>query len=151
VMVLEMAMRGVGQIAELCRIAEPNVAAITNVGPVHLELLGTIEAIAEAKAEILAVLGDRGRAVVPVDAEALEPHLDDSLVTITFGPGGDVFVLESQRTRDGLEARHLRLPLHGAIQPPQRDLRRGDRRRVGRARGRDGASGAAGSLLAPAW
>ncbi len=105
VMVLEMAMRGVGQIAELCRIAEPNVAAITNVGPVHLELLGTIEAIAEAKAEILAVLGDRGRAVVPVDAEALEPHLDDSLVTITFGPGGDVFVLESQRTRDGLDAR----------------------------------------------
>ena len=42
-----------GQIAELCAIAEPDVAAITNVGPVHLELLGTLEAIAEAKAEIL--------------------------------------------------------------------------------------------------
>ena len=47
-------MRGIGQIAELCEIAEPDVGAITNVGPVHLELLGTIEAIAEAKAEILA-------------------------------------------------------------------------------------------------
>ena len=55
-LVLEMAMRGIGQIAELCEIAEPDVAAITNIGPVHLELLGTLEAIAEAKAEILAGL-----------------------------------------------------------------------------------------------
>jgi len=90
VLVLEMAMRGLGQIAELCEIAEPDVAAITNVGPVHLELLGTLEAIAEAKAEILAGLGPDGAAVVPVDAEALEPHLHDSLQTITFGSGGDV-------------------------------------------------------------
>ena len=75
VLVLEMAMRGMGQIAELCEIAEPDVAAITNVGPVHLELLGTLEAIVEAKAEILGGLGPAGRAVVPSDAEALEPHL----------------------------------------------------------------------------
>jgi UDP-N-acetylmuramoyl-tripeptide--D-alanyl-D-alanine ligase len=87
-----MAMRGRGQIAELCRIARPDVGAITNVGPVHLELLGTLEAIAEAKAEILAGLVPGGRAVVPADAEALEPHLDDALDALTFGPGGDVFV-----------------------------------------------------------
>ena len=92
-LVLEMAMRGRGQIAQLCGIAEPNVAAITNIGPVHLELLGALEAIAEAKAEILAQLGERERAVVPADAEALEPHLHDRLVTITFGAGGDVFAL----------------------------------------------------------
>ncbi len=91
VLVLEMAMRGRGQIAELCRIAEPEVGAITNIGPVHLELLGTIAAIAEAKAEILTGLRNRGRAVIPADEEALEPHLHESLVTITFGPGGDVF------------------------------------------------------------
>ncbi len=94
-MILEMAMRGLGQIAELCEIAEPNVAAITNVGPVHLELLGTLEAIAEAKAEILAGLGEDGTAVVPADAEALAPHLDDELRTVTFGVGGDVFALNS--------------------------------------------------------
>ncbi|MET0926395.1 MAG: Mur ligase family protein, partial [Solirubrobacterales bacterium] len=88
VLVLEMAMRGLGQIAELCEIAEPDVAAITNVGPVHLELLGTVEAIAEAKAEIVAGLGADGLAVVPADAEALEPHLADELRTITFGDGG---------------------------------------------------------------
>ncbi len=76
ILVMEMAMRGMGQIRQLCEIAEPNVAAITNVGPVHLELLGTLEAIAEAKAEILAGLAlgsGEGRAVVPADAEALEP------------------------------------------------------------------------------
>jgi UDP-N-acetylmuramoyl-tripeptide--D-alanyl-D-alanine ligase len=103
-LVLEMAMRGRGQIAELCEIAEPNVAAITNIGPVHLELLGTLEAIAEAKAEILTGLGVRGRAVIPADAEALEPHLHDRLVTITFGPGGDVFVREWSGDRRTIQA-----------------------------------------------
>lgn len=104
VLVLEMAMRGMGQIAELCAIAEPDVATITNVGPVHLELLGTLEAIAEAKAEILGGLGPEGRAVVPVDAEALEPHLADDLVTITFGPGGDVLALRSEVAGTGMRA-----------------------------------------------
>ena len=105
ILVLEMAMRGRGQIAELCEIAEPDVAAITNVGPVHLGLLGTLEVIAEAKAEILTGLRDEhGRAVVPADAEALTPHLHDALVTITFGPGGDVFALDSRRADGSLEA-----------------------------------------------
>jgi UDP-N-acetylmuramoyl-tripeptide--D-alanyl-D-alanine ligase len=103
-LVLEMAMRGLGQIAELCEIAEPDVAAITNVGPVHLELLGTLEAIAEAKAEVLSGLTSEGRAVIPADAEALEPHLHERLTTITFGAGGDVFALRSERRDRGLEA-----------------------------------------------
>jgi UDP-N-acetylmuramoyl-tripeptide--D-alanyl-D-alanine ligase len=105
VLVLEMAMRGLGQIAELCEIAEPEVGVITNVGPVHLELLGTLEAIAEAKAELLQGLGEGGRAIIPADAEALEPHLADNLDTITFGPGGDVHALESHVTGRSTEAR----------------------------------------------
>jgi UDP-N-acetylmuramoyl-tripeptide--D-alanyl-D-alanine ligase len=104
VLVLEMAMRGRGQITELCEIAEPDVAAITNIGPVHLELLGTLDAIAEAKAEILSELTERDRAVIPADAEALEPHLHDRLVTITFGPGGDVFALEWRGDGRSIEA-----------------------------------------------
>jgi UDP-N-acetylmuramoyl-tripeptide--D-alanyl-D-alanine ligase len=80
------------------------VGAITNIGPVHLELLGTIEAVAETKAEILRGLGATGRAVVPEGEEALVPHLDDRLVTITFGPGGEVFAREWQRGGAGIEA-----------------------------------------------
>ena len=97
VLVMEMAMRGMDQIAELCEIAEPDVAAITNVGPVHLELLGSIEAIAEAKFEIVRGLGPGGKAVLPFAEEALEPHLDDVLDALTFGPGGDVFALGAER------------------------------------------------------
>ena len=47
-------MYDVGEIAQLCRIAQPHVGVVTNVGPVHLERLGTIERIAQAKAELVA-------------------------------------------------------------------------------------------------
>lgn len=53
IVVLEMGMRGIGQIKELAKIAIPDVAVITNVGETHLELLGSIENIAKAKNEIL--------------------------------------------------------------------------------------------------
>ncbi len=104
VLVLEMAMRGLGQIAELCEIAEPNVGAITNIGPVHLELLGTMEAIVAAKAEVLEGVVSGGTAVVPADAEALDPHLADDIPTLTFGPGGEVFASRSERRDAGLQA-----------------------------------------------
>ncbi len=94
-LVLEMAMRGRGQIAELGAIAEPDVAVITNVGPVHVELLGSVEAIAAAKAEILAALPPGGTAVVPAAADALEPHLGGVERLLRFGPGGDVEALRS--------------------------------------------------------
>jgi UDP-N-acetylmuramoyl-tripeptide--D-alanyl-D-alanine ligase len=54
VCVLELSMRGTGQIAWLASFARPHVGVITNVGPVHLELVGTVERVAEAKAELLA-------------------------------------------------------------------------------------------------
>lgn len=104
ILVMEMAMRGRGQIAELCEIGEPDVAAITNIGPVHLELLGTIEAIAEAKAEILRGLGPEGRAVVPAGAETLQPHLTDDLDTTTFGTGGDVHAITATAFDGGIDA-----------------------------------------------
>jgi UDP-N-acetylmuramoyl-tripeptide--D-alanyl-D-alanine ligase len=103
-LVLEMAMRGVGQIAELCTIAEPDVGVITNVGPVHLELLGTLAAIAEAKAEILRGLDYGGVAVIPADAEALEPHVSADMQTITFGPGGLVFARDHEIDGDSMRA-----------------------------------------------
>jgi UDP-N-acetylmuramoyl-tripeptide--D-alanyl-D-alanine ligase len=100
-LVLEMAMRGPGQIAELAAIAEPEVAVITNVGPVHVELLGSVEAIAAAKAEVLAALPPGGAAVVPVEAGELEPHLDAAPRLLRFGAGGDVDAVSS-RVREGV-------------------------------------------------
>ena len=85
VLVLEMAMRGPGQIAELTAIAEPDVGVIVNVGPVHLELLGTLEAIASAKAELIAGLAPGATVVVPSCEPLLAPHLRGDLNTVTFG------------------------------------------------------------------
>lgn len=75
VAVVEMGMRGTGQIAELAALAPPDVACITSIGPVHLELLGTVEAVAAAKAEILQALRPGGTAVVPAGEALLESHL----------------------------------------------------------------------------
>jgi UDP-N-acetylmuramoyl-tripeptide--D-alanyl-D-alanine ligase len=87
VLVLEMGMRGPGQIAELAAIAEPDVGVITALGPVHLELLGSMEAIAATKAELL----DGVRvAVVPAGESLLEPHLARAGSVVRFGPGADV-------------------------------------------------------------
>ena len=95
VLVLEMAMRGTGQIAELAEIAEPDVGVIVSIGPVHLEFLGTIEAIAAAKAELLAGMRPGGTAIVPSNEPLLEPHLRSDLHTVTFGDGGDVHLVRS--------------------------------------------------------
>src|SRR5947209_14490275 len=75
VLVLEMAMRGPGQIAELAAVAEPDVGVIVSFGPVHLELLGSVEAVAAAKAELLAALAPGATAVVPAGEQLLAPHL----------------------------------------------------------------------------
>ncbi len=89
-LVLELAMRGSGQIAELTEIAEPDVGVIVNVGPVHLELLGSLEAIAATKAELIAGLGPGATAIVPAGEALLDPYLREDAHTITFGEHGDV-------------------------------------------------------------
>jgi UDP-N-acetylmuramoyl-tripeptide--D-alanyl-D-alanine ligase len=99
VLVLEMAMRGAGQIAELARIAEPDVGVIVSIGPVHLEILGTVEAVAAAKAELIAALPSGGTAIIPADEPLLEHHLRPDLITIRFGQGGDV----RMSAADGME------------------------------------------------
>ncbi len=88
VAVIEMGMRGPGQIAELAVLAPPDVAVITSVGPVHLELLGTIEAIAAAKAEILGALRPGGVAVIPDDDIHLSAYVDalpEGVGVVRFG------------------------------------------------------------------
>jgi UDP-N-acetylmuramoyl-tripeptide--D-alanyl-D-alanine ligase len=86
VLVLEAAMRGFGQIATLAEMSEPDVGVITNIGPVHLEQVGSLEGVARAKAELLPGVTT---AVVPAGEPRLEPYLDGLNVT-RFGAGGDV-------------------------------------------------------------
>jgi UDP-N-acetylmuramoyl-tripeptide--D-alanyl-D-alanine ligase len=63
--ILELAMRGFGQIAELCAFARPQVGVITNVGPVHLEKVGDLDGVIRAKSELVAALPPGGTAIVP--------------------------------------------------------------------------------------
>ncbi|WP_372788212.1 UDP-N-acetylmuramoyl-tripeptide--D-alanyl-D-alanine ligase [Paraconexibacter sp.] len=110
-LVLEKGMRGPGQIAQLTRISEPDVAIITNVGPVHLELLGSVAAVAAAKAELLTSLRPGGTAVIPADEPLLEQYLRDDLQIVRFGPGGDIEDLPGVRLlSEGIEltSAHMR-------------------------------------------
>ncbi|MBN3887109.1 MAG: UDP-N-acetylmuramoyl-tripeptide--D-alanyl-D-alanine ligase [Nostoc sp.] len=91
--VIEMAMRGRGQIAELTQIARPTIGVITNVGTAHIELLGSEEAIAEAKCELLAEMSADSVAILNHDnlllmATAAKVWHGE---VVTFGfSGGDI-------------------------------------------------------------
>ncbi|MDA0182026.1 UDP-N-acetylmuramoyl-tripeptide--D-alanyl-D-alanine ligase [Solirubrobacter phytolaccae] len=102
VLVLEMGMRGFGQIDELARIAEPDVGVITNVGPVHIELVGSLEGVARAKAELLAHVPV---AVIPADVPLLDPYLHEGLDVIRFGT--DVFLDDFDPPKVRINAREL--------------------------------------------
>jgi UDP-N-acetylmuramoyl-tripeptide--D-alanyl-D-alanine ligase len=102
-LVLEMAMRGEGQIAELAGIAEPDVGVVLNVGPVHLELLGTVERVAAAKAELIRDLRAGATCVIPAGERLLDAHLRDDLTTVRFGPLGEVRLLSFDAGRAEIE------------------------------------------------
>ena len=68
--VFELGMNNAGEIARLAPQVRPNVAVVTWIAPAHIEKLGSLEAIADAKAEIFAGLEQDGTAIIPADA----PH-----------------------------------------------------------------------------
>jgi UDP-N-acetylmuramoyl-tripeptide--D-alanyl-D-alanine ligase len=85
--IVEMGMRGLGQIAWLASFARPEIGLITNIAPVHLELVGTVENVARAKAELIEALPPGGTAVVP-EEPLLEPYLTRTDIEIRrFGNG----------------------------------------------------------------
>jgi UDP-N-acetylmuramoyl-tripeptide--D-alanyl-D-alanine ligase len=91
--VVELAMRGRGQIAYLANMAQPQIGLITNVGVSHLELLGTREAIAEAKAELLAALPRDGAAVLNADDDFFDFLRErSSCRVLSFGRSADADV-----------------------------------------------------------
>ena len=84
-LIAELAMRGFGQIAELCEIARPTLGVITAIGPVHLQFVESVEGVARAKAELLEALPPGAKAVVPAAAVELEPYLRSDLDLIRVG------------------------------------------------------------------
>lgn len=69
VAIVEMGMRGLGQIRELADIAMPNIAVLTNVGETHIELLGSVDNIAVAKSELVGAISSNGLVVLNADNE----------------------------------------------------------------------------------
>ncbi|NJL47389.1 MAG: UDP-N-acetylmuramoyl-tripeptide--D-alanyl-D-alanine ligase, partial [Leptolyngbyaceae cyanobacterium SM2_5_2] len=91
--VIEMGMRGPGEIALLAKLAAPDIAVITNVGTAHIGRLGSEQAIANAKCELLAELPRHSVAVLNHDNSRLMATARQVWAgrTITFGlDGGDV-------------------------------------------------------------
>jgi UDP-N-acetylmuramoyl-tripeptide--D-alanyl-D-alanine ligase len=86
--ITEMGMRGLGQIAYLASFTRPDIAVITNVGPVHLELVETVENVARAKAELIEALSPGGVAVVP-DEPLLDAHLTRDDIDVRRVPNVD--------------------------------------------------------------
>ncbi len=98
VCVLELAMRGFGQIAALCDIARPDIGVITTIAPAHLELVGSLEGVARAKAELLEALPPGATAVLPVSPE-LDAFVPSGLTVRRFP--GDAEVVAWQPLDDG--------------------------------------------------
>ena len=91
--VVEMGMSGMGEIARLAEISAPVVGVITNIGPGHLEKLGSLEGVAKAKGELIDALPPDGKAALNLD----DARLRDMIIrrrdrTVTFGlrPGASV-------------------------------------------------------------
>ncbi|TET54637.1 MAG: UDP-N-acetylmuramoyl-tripeptide--D-alanyl-D-alanine ligase [Actinobacteria bacterium] len=85
VVILEMAMRGVGQISELCSIATPDFAVITNTGKSHIGLLKNSESIIKAKAEIIVGLKENGILFLNGDDKATEEFTSLYKSVVLFG------------------------------------------------------------------
>jgi UDP-N-acetylmuramoyl-tripeptide--D-alanyl-D-alanine ligase len=106
VVITEMGMRGLGQIRALAEIAQPHVGVITQIAPVHLELLGSLENVARAKAELLEHVEV---AVVPEHAPELDPFIPADVDVRRFH-APDIEVREGHAVVNGIEfsfgARH---------------------------------------------
>jgi len=99
--VFEMGMNHAGEIAALTRQVRPDVAVITTIAPAHIEMLGSEEAIADAKAEIFEGLEPGGIAVIPADSphfprlKAAAEKLGVKVVSFGKAPHAQVRLLDS--------------------------------------------------------
>lgn len=89
--VVEMGMRGLGQIKALCEIARPNIGVITNIGKAHLELLKSVENIARAKGELLDFIPSEGFALVHGDSPFISNEVRKCKGKVLFFGQGNNF------------------------------------------------------------
>ena len=89
VLVLEMGMRGFGEIRRLCDIARPAVGVVTAVAPSHTERVGGIDGVARAKAELVEALPPSGTAILNADDQrVVAMAAQTAAATVTFGRAG---------------------------------------------------------------
>lgn len=103
-LVVEMAMRGIGQIERLCHIARPSVGLVTNVGVSHVEVLGSEEAIASAKGELVRAIPEQGRVFLNGDDGWSGVLAAGSAAAVTrygLGPTADVIATDVEVGADG--------------------------------------------------
>ena len=110
-LIVELGMRGFGQIAELCRYVRPSAGVITAIGPAHLEQVGSVAGVARAKGELLEALPPQAPAVVPAGVPELEPFLraDLDVRRVPALDEADVAVGERESSL-GLGDRAIRFP-----------------------------------------
>jgi len=110
--VLELGMNHFGEIARLTDISRPDIGVITNVGPAHLEGVGSMEGVKAAKGELLEQMGPGGAAVLNADdPRVLDLARRTDRKVILFGTGAEARVrAEKIRTVDGKIAFSLVLP-----------------------------------------
>lgn len=112
--VLEMGMYAVGEIRTLCEIARPEIGVVTNIGPVHLERLGSMEAIAAAKAELPESLPPHGFAIFNADDPFVLAIKDRTRARpLTYGLSADADVRATDVVSRGLEGVSFRLHHEG--------------------------------------
>lgn len=104
-LILEMGMRGQGEIAYLAQLAKPQYGIITSIEPVHAELLGSLENIAAAKAELAPFLPENGCLIINYkDKDLLAPYLLDcraQIITVGFAQEADFYIYDVD-SQDGL-------------------------------------------------
>ncbi|MBI4505251.1 MAG: UDP-N-acetylmuramoyl-tripeptide--D-alanyl-D-alanine ligase [Chloroflexi bacterium] len=112
VAVLEMGMYAAGEIALLCALARPTIGVVTNVGPVHMERLGSLEAIAAAKAELVEALPSDGQAILNGDDERVRAMAGRTAARVlTYGRGSTCDVRLVEVVTHGLDGLGLRIEM----------------------------------------
>jgi UDP-N-acetylmuramoyl-tripeptide--D-alanyl-D-alanine ligase len=110
--IVELAMRGFGQIAELAAYTRPEVGVITAIAPVHLEKVGSLEGVVRAKSELIEALPAGGTAVVPAGFAVERTDLDVVRIgqDVTLEAFQPPMLITSLGTFEvGFSARHLAL------------------------------------------